>query len=259
MSASVKPSSSAKGRGLRSLAFVVALAGFGQSASAAESNQWQGFYAGLNVGYGWSGDIDNDFRVNPLTLAPGNFFPGQSFPFNANSADGAFGGVQLGYNQQYGNFILGVEVDIQKADISGSAHYSEPIAPDTYFYDSNAELDWFGTVRLRGGYTWNSTLLYVTGGFAYGEFGYHAVQSFDIVINKVTFDSSSVETGWVLGAGIEQALGPNWTIKAEYQYLDFGDKTLTAPFVPTTGRDFSTDLDMSFHTLRIGVNYKLQP
>jgi opacity protein-like surface antigen len=31
--------------------------------------------------------------------------------------------------------------------------------------------------------------------------------------------------GWALGGGIEYGFAPNWSIKAEYLYMDFGEYT----------------------------------
>src|SRR5262245_1573484 len=56
---------------------------------------WQGLYAGVNAGVGWSGD-----------------------------ASGAIGGGQVGYNWRSQQFVYGVEGDIQASDRS-EEHTSE--------------------------------------------------------------------------------------------------------------------------------------
>ena len=53
---------------------------------------WQGLYAGVHAGFGWSGD-----------------------------ADGAVGGAQAGYNWQSQQFVYGLEADISKSNIGVSA------------------------------------------------------------------------------------------------------------------------------------------
>ena len=57
--------------------------------------------------------------------------------------------------------MLGVEADIQGSGINDTFK-------DNYAkYSSN--LDWFGTVRGRVGYSFDRALVYATGGFAYGS------------------------------------------------------------------------------------------
>ena len=66
------------------------------------------------------------------------------------------GGGQIGYNWQSGQWVLGIEADIQGSganDTFAAYKFSNP---------------WFGTVRGRAGYAMNNVLLYVTGGLAYG-------------------------------------------------------------------------------------------
>ena len=99
------------------------------------------------------------------------------------STEGGFGGGQLGYNLQRDRFVFGIETDIQGAAIKGNT-YSEAIIANANpaltlpaletGAGAKSTLDWFGTVRGRLGYSagnalfFGNTLLYATGGFAYG-------------------------------------------------------------------------------------------
>jgi outer membrane immunogenic protein len=38
--------------------------------------------------------------------------------------------------------------------------------------------------------------------------------------------SGSNQVGWTVGTGVEWAIWNNWSVKAEYDYLDFGNKTV---------------------------------
>jgi opacity protein-like surface antigen len=67
--------------------------------------------------------------------------------------------------------------------------------------------------------------------------------------------------GWMLGAGAERAILPNWSVKAEYAFLGFGNESFTAPAsltgvlltpTPAAGTGFSQDI----HQFKIGMNYK---
>lgn len=112
---------------------------------------WNGFYAGLNAGYGFGGDADYFGTVGGVAAS--------------NSIDGFLGGVQLGCNWPNGLWVFGVETDNQYSDVSGSVDGFTNVGAGSL----NSELDYFGTVRGRVGYAFGYVLPYVTGGFAYGR------------------------------------------------------------------------------------------
>jgi outer membrane immunogenic protein len=170
---------------------------------------WTGFYIGVNGGYGWANE-DNYAVVLP---------------------EGGFGGGQIGYNWQgvlNPSLVIGIEADIQGADISDSIGVEKQ------------SLNYFGTVRGRLGYAFERTLVYATGGFAYGEVEY----------KNPVFSLTDTQTGWVVGGGIEYKLTPAWSLKGEYQFLSLDAKD-SDPGSLTWG-----DSDRSeIHTVRVGLNY----
>jgi outer membrane immunogenic protein len=155
---------------------------------------WTGFYAGLNVGYGW-GDWDANsnypFLFNGQVTysdpvhnligqgANNNFCPAglSSLCSTKQNVQGVFGGGQAGYNFQSGNIVYGIEGDIQ-----ASGQTSDPLNGDVLITNTSAngchsksaggfppspgspnctinvndqwELDWFSTVRGRIGLTY---------------------------------------------------------------------------------------------------------
>jgi outer membrane immunogenic protein len=188
---------------------------------------WTGFYLGANVGYGW-GDADHLAGFNSGT------------GINDFDIDGAFAGGQVGYNWQIERFVIGAEADIQWSDIEGDCAPGACGVPQT----TSHEIDWFGTVRARLGYAAGEWMPYITGGYAFG----------DATRTTSSGGGSSADAsidGWVAGAGVEWAFAPNWSAKAEYQYLDFGDERYV---FPTAGLD--PIVDLTFSTVRIGVNYR---
>jgi hypothetical protein len=56
--------------------------------------------------------------------------------------------------------------------------------------------------------------------------------------------------------GAEYALAPNWSIKAEYLYLDFGTMRYEAPFSAAPEFTMLNDIEMRMHTFRVGINYR---
>ncbi len=213
-------------------------AGGGYKDSYVPVASWTGFYVGVNGGYGWSESSDQ----LAWTEAPA---------FYGLDPKGGFGGGQIGYNWQgfyHPNFVFGVEADFQGGDLSASG------TDGIFNYSSN--LDWFGTVRARLGYALDRTLIYATGGFAYG--GVTNDVSNGVAATHYRFDDTA--TGYVVGGGVEYKLTPAWSLKAEYQYINLGKNDPVNPAgakfsnLPTTTLD-----DDAYHTIRLGLNYHLLP
>lgn len=66
------------------------------------------------------------------------------------------------------------------------------------------------------------------------------------------------KTGWTAGAGVEYALSKEWTIKAEYLYVNFGSVTAPGTVGGPLGyaSALSTSNDLTAQIARVGVNYK---
>ncbi|WP_371930181.1 outer membrane protein [Bradyrhizobium sp. CCGUVB1N3] len=205
---------------------------------------WTGFYLGVNAGYG----------VGRNLTSVG--FPGTIFnETNRLAPLGAVGGGQAGYNWQTGNFglgnlVLGVETDIQAADLTddrGCGIFSLT-ACSTDGLNYTQRIGWFGTVRGRIGLANGPVLSYVTGGFAYGGVRTSITEIPD------SFATSEVRTGWTIGSGVEAALAGNWTGKIEYLYLNLGTQTGVGSLLATPA-SFSSDLHE--HIFRVGLNYRV--
>ena len=196
---------------------------------------WTGFYVGGNFG---SGTARNRSTLTDLGA-------GTTDRFNL-APDGINGGVQAGYNWQAGNWVYGLETDIQ-ASAQEDNKTCIGCVPGASL-DFNSKLPWFGTVRGRLGYSVGPSLFYATGGFAYG--------GVKTDINTVSL--SDTRTGWTVGAGIETPFtllglfGPNWTSKTEYLYVDLGRDT-NALVLNGISRTFSTNVQE--HIFRTGLNY----
>ncbi|MBD0413929.1 outer membrane protein [Oryzicola mucosus] len=201
---------------------------------------WTGGYVGINGGYG-GGNADHPFWAdNGSETLTG------SLDFTSS---GFLGGAQLGYNYQMDRFVVGVEADIQAANVKGEGSLSLNSPALSGNLEVGTELKWFGTIRGRLGYAATDRfLVYGTGGAAYGETKSYALLNGDGVSEK------SKKWGWTVGGGAEYAVTDNITFKTEYLYTDLGSDNLFSGSV--FGADASIDRDFTFHTVRAGINYK---
>lgn len=231
---------------------------------------WAGFYIGVNGGGAWSStnkridlfEFDPDVNMGflPVTAIP---------PLHQPDRSGPFGGVQAGYNWQFGNFVAGFEGDIQAAGISGS---NRTITTLTFPEDDvhsvtgtarvSSSLDWFGTIRGRLGYSFNSVLLYATGGFAAGgirDSVFFAAPLTGTLTHAFDLRDGETATGFTVGGGLEYAFSPAWSVKLEYQFISLSRERLSN-FVAENGEDSisrikTSDFDHDFNTVRLGINY----
>lgn len=226
---------------------------------------WSGFYAGIHAGYTFGEDdnvITTGQAAGNIANVVGGARPGQV----RLDRDGFIGGGQIGYNWQFSpNWVFGVETDISYVDIRenrdvGTLSLPTAVPPNAPLNNTfRTRMEYFGTVRGRIGYAWDRTLVYATGGLAYAEVENSA--SFFGAAGQLQFDGRirRTETGYTVGAGIEHAFSPSWSVKAEYLYYDLGSNTVNVAFVPGSGgapTGYNTRFENDGHIVRAGLNYK---
>jgi outer membrane immunogenic protein len=219
---------------------------------------WTGFYAGLNLGGGWSGGNGNSNAYNLDGLNGGIT---NNIGANGNSG-GVIGGAQIGYNYQINSLglggmgvLIGAEADFQGTSMGssgGGSRYGYLIntannGTTRYvpgWVGGGSSIPWFGTVRGRLGLTVMPTLLiYGTGGFAYAD-----------VQRNGGNQNSATQTGWTAGGGAEWMFMPNWSAKVEYLYTDVSGGN------SGWGNNLGVSLNSvnnhtRWNTVRAGVNY----
>src|SRR3954453_21389035 len=99
---------------------------------------WTGLYWGVNVGYSW-GRAKNEVSL----LGVGTFSESQK-------VNGVVGGFQSGYNYQFGQWVLGLETDIQASGQKGGSTLQITALPVTTLTPDH-KLTWFGPSRTRLG------------------------------------------------------------------------------------------------------------
>jgi outer membrane immunogenic protein len=127
---------------------------------------WTGAYGGVQLGYG---------DVNATGAADG---------------DDVLYGIHVGYDHDFGTFVLGGEIDYDFTDIDlGGA----------------ANVDSIARLKLRAGYDFGRTLGYVTAGVAEVD------------------TSLGSESGGFYGIGVAYQVNDRYTVGAELLEHDFGD------------------------------------
>lgn len=221
---------------------------------------WAGAYVGLDAGIAINGSSGNN------TLNPSSVVPNDYTYYRSNNNVHFTGGLNLGYNWQMNNMVVGVEADINYLGRDGNRYANalptNPSYPYVLGVRSAQGPNWFGTVRGRVGFMYDRALFYVTGGLAYGG-GNKSAEAVYVVNNNgpVSSDYTSSRgghVGWTLGAGINYALTQNWVLKGEYLYVDLGGKnrTLTSA-TSTVPASISTSANgTKFSVVRAGIAYK---
>jgi outer membrane immunogenic protein len=217
---------------------------------------WTGFYVGLNAGYGW-GDPGSNFRGNPAGSFGAPLDPSSYVTRNR----GFIGGAQAGYNYQTGALVLGVEADIQYADIKGTTTTPSTFLPglgDFAHYSESQKLDWLGTLRGRLGFVPTANvLLYATGGLAYGGVRATSLYMFETP-PFATYTGATTETrvGWTAGGGAEWAFDRAWSVKGEYLYYDLGTIGVTGRQPGNVVFSTITSQKVAGQFVRLGLNYR---
>src|ERR1700686_4082882 len=144
--------------------------------------------------------------------------------------------LYLGYNYMLpSNFLVGAQIEGGTSNtptrLTGLlSDPSQSVATSTNFAgvvttttsngtstgNGTGHLDnrWAMSALVRGGLVADpKDLIYLVGGLSYGRFEFN--------------DQSFGAFGGTVGAGWERTITPSWTLKAEYRYTRFQDRTLT--------------------------------
>jgi opacity protein-like surface antigen len=190
---------------------------------------WTGLYIGGHAGGG--------FSYRDWTLVDGSIF---------EVGDAAMIGGQLGLNYQLGRWVAGVEADLSWGNLK-----DESFCPD----GTNTcwtRQTWLGTVTGRIGYAFDSALFYLKGGAAFTRSDYFKTAQLPSVLDE---KGGGRRNGWTVGAGMEYALWRSWTLKLEYDYLDFGSRSFAMSNIATGAFAENVVVRQKAHEVKLGLNY----
>jgi outer membrane immunogenic protein len=170
------------------------------------STDWRGAYVAADVGGTW-----------------GDLYDGPH-----GRGGNASGGVQGGYNWQYGDIVYGAEADITGMNVPGTAGAGNTFSED-----------WRMTFRGRVGYAVDRYLPYLTAGLGLTSTSF----------SSATSSTSTVRPGFVLGTGVDVKLCDHFFARGEYLYSNVPAQSVTTGTAAFKG-------GVNDHTLAIGVGYR---
>jgi outer membrane immunogenic protein len=224
---------------------------------------WTGFYVGVNGG--WIGSEDTHIDNTATQTAPGGLLTAIGIGAIPNSIgttnNGGLVGGTLGYNWQVTPlWLVGVEGDIDWVSAKDHTAVGPFTAVDPTITTVSTQVEWLSTVRGRLGYTpAANALLYVTGGLAVGEhrLGIAAFSPTVVPVLNAASTTQSTSTGWTIGGGLEWKVAPQWSVKAEYLWVDLGNlnSTINYNFPGVTSSLTAHVHNDSYNIARAGINY----
>ena len=198
------------------------------SPARAVSNGW---YVGGTLSYAFGGD-DRVGLFNGVE-------PRLTFATLENSG-GALS-VFAGWRRDQGVLSWGYELSFLAGDV-GATTVGQG-------YTAQMSLNAAYTIRLMGSVpVAERTAVYSFGGVSHGDFYYRVAG--DGPVGPVAIDTSLSEWGYAVGIGLEHEIGVNWTIRVEYEYMNFGSTVLR----DLGGTD--TVATPNFGIVQVGLSYQ---
>ena len=267
------------------------------STSYAEAQSWSGLYIGGSIGGGlqkknasetvrFDTNLDGTFMDTVRTVAGVDAFsPGfcgglavgpMASAGCVDDEDGIDFGGRVGYDRQFGRFIVGGLVEVSRTDVTDSVT-AFSITPA--FYSFTRELNAVAGFRGRAGFGTERVLIYGTGGAAMGMVDQrfttsNAVNTFvaaDDDGDDGDDDEGTSESVWgyQAGGGVEIKFGARWSLTGEYLFTSLdnreesvirsqGPAPATNPFILVNpgGTDFQRSAKFEFQALRAGLSYR---
>jgi len=208
----------------------------------AEGYDWSGSTIGFHIGGGRGSSTWNDARYGYL---------------GSNNPSGVIAGVQAGFDQQFGQLVLGVYGDVSWSGVEGD-HADEVFtygrAPET----DRGETDFLGTLTGRLGRAWGPTLLYGKWGLAWARTTY-SLEGFYSPGTEFA-EGNVTRLGWTLGGGFEYRMAAHWTCFFEYDFLGLGtdriDMKTTRTDIPPIPYTIQIDIGENLSIFKGGIGYR---
>ncbi len=228
---------------------------------------WSGFYLGGVIGGGWTRTDSSNPGLGLLGTLVG-------VPVVQTTDSSSFiGGVEGGDRYQFGKLVVGWEADMTWGNMNGTSisSFSPVPAAFTVTRAITADTKWAGTATSTLGIAHDRWLIYGKAGVAWAKTDYTSNWAANVtgvgavpLFSGIGSTNSSGQVGWTVGTGIEWAIWNNWSVKAEYDYLDFGNKTAAIngailPGIVNFPASFGLENTQHINQFKAGLNWHIAP
>ena len=205
---------------------------------------WTGIWVGGFGGYAFG----NHNLNNALGFQPVGFTN-----YTANwESHGGFGGGEIGYYWQTGQFVWGIKGDFAGSGIKGTDNGAlgqvGNVQGNVLIIDSN-KLKWLGSLQAQGGIAVDRLLLFFSGGWAAGDLSHTDLNP---VAGGGTDAFSVHRSGLVAGGGLAYAMTDNIIGKVEFRYYDLGTYHRDTP----TNGVLPYAVTATYSTVVLGLDFK---
>src|SRR5665213_730605 len=215
--------------------------------------RWEGFNLGVQMGLS---NMNTDFGNSTSALvayslrnttAENEFSPSSWTALPANTTNGRQYGAFIGYNWQWDQLVVGLDVAYNRASGSFTASASDTISRQvttsslvnnavTITAQSSLKMIDYATMRARAGYAFGQFLPYAFVGAAVGRFNYantatvhdvgtplagSSVSAFNTLDTESDSKNNAVVGGALVGLGLDVAVLPHVFVRAEWEYIAF--------------------------------------
>lgn len=179
---------------------------------------WPGFYVGVHAGVGFFYAVEEEWPGYCTTEEEGFDYEcdigGDEVEYREYEPRGSVFGLHAGVNMQRGGLVFGAEADFTWVNEADTVVGGGPGGGNAREFT----VRWLSTARLRAGFAFDRILVYATGGFAVAQIG-----TWKSVGGGPSISSAlSIETGYVLGLGVEALVRDNIVVRGEYLYVNLG-------------------------------------
>jgi outer membrane immunogenic protein len=201
---------------------------------------WSGFYVGVFGGGGMGNHNYNNGTPNGFA----------NYLINYDSTGGIAGG-EVGYNVQSGNVVVGVEGNGFWSGIKGSdlSQFNLGVLPVNAVDATNLRRG--ASLVARGGIAIDRILIFVDGGWAYGDI-LHTSTTAGFAVDQ--YDNH--RSGLAAGGGISYAVTNNLIGKLEYRYYALGRYNRPGFPVLTPNGQLPYTVDNTYSVVTVGLDYK---
>ncbi|HEV3396898.1 MAG TPA: outer membrane beta-barrel protein [Xanthobacteraceae bacterium] len=213
---------------------------------------WTSCYAGGHAG----GASGQKAVTDPVQLVQDQFLgAGTTVGVTTVTAQptGTILGGQIGCDYQFSpNWVAGFEGAVSASYMKDSVSAALPLGFPGDQATFTARTDMIPSFTARFGVAVDRGLFYVKGGAAWASDKYSITGSFQGT--GFDFEGLDLRSGWTAGAGVEWAIWDDWSVKLEYDYYDFGRRTVTMSDSVNV-LSGPVDIKQTVQMVKLGLNF----